>query len=149
MIAAAQAALLTLLLHLVAGVGWQLLPATLAFSLVAAAAFTAFHYLLTIGLGRAGLVISLFLLAVQLASTGTILPVQALSGPFAWISGLLPLSWATTGMQQIIAGRDAAPRSRPPSGCWPSESRVSRSPGSRSGAPGARAHSGFLLPAAA
>ena len=106
-IAAAQAALLTLLLHLVAGVGWQFLPATLAFSLVAAAAFTAFHYLLTIGLGRAGLVISLFLLAVQLASTGTILPMQALSGPFSWISGLLPLSWATTGMQQIIAGADA------------------------------------------
>ena len=90
-----------------AGVGWQFLPATLAFSLVAAAAFTAFHYLLTIGLGRAGLVISLFLLAVQLASAGAIFPAQALAGPFSWLGGLLPLSWATTGMQQIITGGDA------------------------------------------
>jgi putative membrane protein len=107
LIAAAQAALLVLLLHLMAGVGWQFLPATLAFSLVAAAAFTAFHYLLTIGLGRAGLVISLFLLAVQLASTGTLFPSQALAGPFSWLSSVLPLSWATTGMQQIITGGSA------------------------------------------
>ncbi len=44
----AQALLLVLLLHTAVGVGWQYLPATLAFSLLVAAAFTAFHYLLTI-----------------------------------------------------------------------------------------------------
>lgn len=106
-VTAGQAALLVLLLHTAVGVGWQYLPATLIFSLVIAAAFTAFHYLLTIGLGRAGLVISLFLLALQLAATGAIVPTQLLSAPFAVISPYLPLSWATTGMQQIITGGSA------------------------------------------
>ena len=103
-VTAGQAALLVLLLHTAVGVGWQYLPATLGLSLVIAAAFTAFHYLLTIGFGRAGLVISLFLLALQLAATGAIFPTQLLSAPFQAVSPYLPLSWATTGMQQIITG---------------------------------------------
>jgi putative membrane protein len=103
-VTAAQAVLLVLLLHTAVGVAWQDLPATLLFSLVIAAAFTAFHYLLTIGLGRAGLVISLLLLALQLAATGAIFPTQLLSAPFQAISPYLPLTWATTGMQQIITG---------------------------------------------
>ncbi len=106
-VAAVQALLLVLLLHLVAGVSWALLPATLGLALVAALAFTAFHQLLTVGLGRAGLVISLLLLSVQVASVGGILPSQALAGPFAWLGQLMPLGWATTGLQQIIAGGDA------------------------------------------
>jgi putative membrane protein len=103
-VAALQALLLVLLLHLVAGVSWALLPATLGLSLVAALAFTAFHQLLTVGLGRTGLVISLLVLGVQLASVGGILPSQALAGPFAWISSVSPLGWASTGLQQIVAG---------------------------------------------
>ena len=67
-ITAAQALLLVVLLHTAAGICWAFLPATLVFSLLTAAAFTAFHYLLTIGLGRAGLIISLFLLALQIAA---------------------------------------------------------------------------------
>jgi putative membrane protein len=106
-VAALQALLLVLLLHLVAGVSWALLPATLGLSLVAALAFTAFHQLLTVGLGRTGLVISLLVLGVQLASVGGILPSQALAGPFAWISSVSPLGWASTGLQQIVAGGDA------------------------------------------
>jgi putative membrane protein len=106
-VTAAQAVLLVLLLHTAVGVGWQYLPATLVFSLVIAAAFTAFHYLLTIGVGRAGLVISLFLLALQIAATGAIFPTQLLAAPFQAISPFLPLSWATTGMQQIITGGSA------------------------------------------
>jgi putative membrane protein len=103
-VAALQALLLVLLLHLVAGVSWALLPATLGLSLVAALAFTAFHQLLTVGLGRAGLVISLLLLGVQVAAVGGIVPSQALAGPFAWISSVSPLGWASTGLQQIVAG---------------------------------------------
>jgi len=106
-VTAGQAVLLGLLLHTAVGIGWQYLPATLVFSLAIAAAFTAFHYLLTIGFGRAGLVISLFLLALQIAATGAIFPTQLLSAPFQAVSPYLPLSWATTGMQQIITGGSA------------------------------------------
>jgi len=104
---AAQAILLVVLLHTAVGISWALLPATLAFTLVAAGAFMAFHYLLTIGLGRAGLLISLFLLALQIAAVG-IAPLQVLTTPFQAISPFLPLSWAVTGMQQIVTGGSAA-----------------------------------------
>ena len=103
----AQALLLVVLLHTAVGIGWQFLPATIAFSLLTAAAFTAFHYLLTIGFGRAGLVISLFLLALQIAAVGGFYPVELLAAPFRAISPFLPLSWATAGMQQIVTGGDA------------------------------------------
>lgn len=103
-ITAAQAVLLVALLHTVVGVSWTALPATLGFSLLMAAAFTAFHYLLTIGLGRGGLVVSLFFLAVQVTATGGLYPVQVLSAPFQWVSPLLPLTYGVSGMQGIIAG---------------------------------------------
>lgn len=103
-ITGAQALLLVALLHGALGVGWSLLPATLGFALLTALAFTAFHYLLTIGLGRGGLVVSLFVLAVQVTSTGGIYPIELLSTPFQVISPLLPLTYAVQGMQGIIAG---------------------------------------------
>ena len=107
-ITGAQAVLLVALLHSALGVSWSLLPATLAFSLLVALAFTAFHYLLTVGLGRGGLVVSLFLLALQLTSTGGIYPIQALSAPFQVVSPFLPLTHAVSGMQGIIAGGNVA-----------------------------------------
>ncbi|CAN5312740.1 YhgE/Pip domain-containing protein [soil metagenome] len=106
LVTGAQAVLLTALLHGALGVGWNLLPATLGFSLLTALAFTAFHYLLTIGLGRAGLVVSLFLLAVQVTSTGGIYPIQLLSTPFQVVSPFLPLTYAVNGMQGILSGGD-------------------------------------------
>lgn len=102
----AQALLLVGLLHLSLGVSWSLLPATLGFSVLTALAFTAFHYLLTIGLGKAGLVVSLFVLAVQVTSTGGLYPIELLAAPFQWISPLLPLTYGVQGMQGIIAGGD-------------------------------------------
>ena len=102
-IAAVQAVLLVLLMHLVAGVAWSLLPLTLLLSFATAFAFTAFHQLLTIGLGRAGLVISLLLVSVQVAAVGGIVPVQALAGPFSWLGSVLPLGWATSGLQLLVA----------------------------------------------
>jgi len=105
----AQALLLVALLHLALGVSWAALPATLGFSLLMAFAFTAFHYLLTVGLGRAGLVVSLFVLAVQVTSTGGLYPVQMLAAPFQWISPLLPLTYGVQGMQGILAGGSAGP----------------------------------------
>ena len=106
-ITAAQAVLLVGLLHGALGVGWNLLPATLGFSLLIALAFTAFHYLLTTAFGRGGLVISLFLLALQLTSTGGIYPIQALAAPYQAVSPLLPLTYAVSGIQGIVAGGSA------------------------------------------
>ena len=103
----AQALLLVLLLHTAVGVAWSLLPATILFSLVMAIAFTAFHYLLTIGLGRAGLVVSIFLLAVQITATGGLYPIQLLAKPFQVISPLLPLTYGVRGMEAIIANSGA------------------------------------------
>jgi putative membrane protein len=105
-VTAAQALLLTALLHGALGVGVSLLPATLGFSLLTALAFTAFHYVLTAGLGRAGLVVSLLLLAVQVTSTGGIYPIELLSSPFQVVSPFLPLTYAVSGMQGILSGGD-------------------------------------------
>lgn len=106
-VTAGQAALLVALLHVSLGVSWSYLPATTTFALLTAFAFTAFHYLLTVGLGRAGLVVSLFVVAIQVTSTGGLYPIELLSTPFQWISPLLPLTYSVSGMQAILAGGSA------------------------------------------
>lgn len=105
--AAAQAALLVAFLHLFLGVAWSSLPATLGFSLIVALAFTAFHQLLTTAFGRVGAIISLVLLALQLAATAGLYPVEILSGPFQAISAVSPLAYAVSGIQTILTGGDA------------------------------------------
>jgi len=107
-ITAGQALLLVGLLHTTLGLSWSLLPATVGISLLMAAAFTAFHYLLTLWLGRVGLVVSLLLVAIQVTSTGGLYPIQVLAAPFQWISPLLPLTYGVGAMQSIISGADAA-----------------------------------------
>ncbi|SDY85527.1 YhgE/Pip family protein [Herbiconiux ginsengi] len=106
-IAAAQVVLLVAFLHLALGVAWSSLPATLGFSLIVALAFTAFHQFLATAFGRVGAVISLVLLALQLAATGGLYPVEILSGPFQVINAISPLSYAVSGIQAIITGGDA------------------------------------------
>ncbi len=108
-ITAAQAVLLVALLHLGLGVAWSSLPATLGFALILSLAFTAFHQLLTVGFGRAGLVISLLLLALQVTSTGGLYPVQLLAAPFPALSPFLPLTYGVQGMQSIVAGGQSGP----------------------------------------
>jgi putative membrane protein len=49
-------------------------------------------------------VVSLFVLAVQITSTGGIYPVELLSTPFQVVSPFLPLTYAVQGMQGIISG---------------------------------------------
>jgi putative membrane protein len=107
-VTAAQAVLLVALMHLALKVDWALLPATLGFSLLMALAFTAFHYLLTVAFGRAGLVVSLFLLAIQVTSTGSLYPIELLAAPFQAVSPVLPLTYAVSGMQVIMSGGDVA-----------------------------------------
>ncbi len=50
--------------------------------------------------------VSLFLLAVQVTSTGGIYPIQLLSTPFQVVSPFLPLTYAVSGMQGILSGGD-------------------------------------------
>ena len=107
-IALAQAVLLTALLHLAVGLSWALLPATFGFAVLMALAFTAFHYLLTVGLGRRGLIISLFLFALQVTATGGLYPVELLAAPIRALSPFLPLTYGVSGMQAIVAGGSAA-----------------------------------------
>ncbi|MGD8194550.1 YhgE/Pip family protein [Herbiconiux sp. P18] len=107
-IAAVQVAVLVVFLHVAAGVAWSLLPATLGFSLLVALAFTAFHQWLATAFGRVGAVISLLLLALQLASTGGLYPVEVLSGPFQVINTVSPLAYAVSGVQAILAGGSGA-----------------------------------------
>lgn len=101
---AAQAVLLVAVLHGTLDLGWEALPATLGFGLVVALAFAAIHAALTALFGRVGLVVSLLLLALQLASTGGLYPTAVLSAPFETLSPLLPLTWAVDGVQAIVAG---------------------------------------------
>ncbi|MEJ1230922.1 MAG: hypothetical protein WDM88_10420 [Galbitalea sp.] len=68
--------------------------------------------MLTIGLGRAGLVVSIFLLAVQITSTGGLYPIQLLAKPFQVISPFLPLTYGVRGMESIIANSGAGTRDR-------------------------------------
>ncbi|TFD28991.1 YhgE/Pip family protein [Cryobacterium cryoconiti] len=103
-IAAAQAAVVVLLLHSTLGVAWSLLPATLAFAVFLAFVFAAVHHFLTAAFGRVGIVVSLVLLALQLTAVGGLYPIELVSAPFQLISPYLPLTWAVEGMQAIVSG---------------------------------------------
>lgn len=108
LLALAQAVTVVLLLHGALGVTWSILPQTLAFAALLALAFTAIHAFLTVALGRAGMLVSLVFVALQLAASGGLYPVEVLSGPFQAISPFLPLTWAVQGMQLIVAGAGGA-----------------------------------------
>ncbi|MGR0219475.1 YhgE/Pip family protein [Agromyces sp. ZXT2-6] len=108
LIGLAQAALVVLLMHTALGVDWTLLPQTLAFSALLAVAFTAIHAFLSAWLGRAGTIVSLVLVVLQLAASGGLYPLEIVSGPFQAISPFLPLTWAVQGMQLIVSGAGGA-----------------------------------------
>lgn len=100
----AQAVVLVALLHAALGVSWQLLPATLGFAVLLALVFAAVHHLLGVVFGRAGAVVSILLLAVQLPVLGGLFPSAIVSAPFRAIAQFLPLTYAVQGMQGIVAG---------------------------------------------
>ncbi|ARJ06272.1 ABC transporter [Cnuibacter physcomitrellae] len=103
-----QAVVVVAFLHLALGASWSLLPATLGFSLLVSFAFMAFHQFLTTAFGRMGAFVSLVLLALQIASTGGLYPVQLLSAPFQAINTVSPLAYAVSGLQAILAGGSAS-----------------------------------------
>jgi putative membrane protein len=100
----AQAAAVVLLMHTALGVDWALLPQTLAFSALLAVSFTAVHAFLSAWLGRAGTIVSLVLVVLQLAASGGLYPLEIVSGPYQAVSPFLPLTWAVQGMQHIVSG---------------------------------------------
>ena len=103
-VALAQALLVTLLAHTVAGVAWSLAPAVFGLSAVIALAFTALHVALAQWLGRTGLIVSLLALALQIIVIGGVIPVEALADPFPALSAFFPLSQASDGLTAIVAG---------------------------------------------
>jgi putative membrane protein len=103
-IAAAQAVVIVGLLHGALGVSWSLLPSTLPFALLLALVFVTLHHALTALFGRAGIVVSLVLLALQLTSAGGLYPIEIVAKPFQLVSPFLPLTWAVNGMQAIVSG---------------------------------------------
>ncbi|WP_022886549.1 YhgE/Pip family protein [Glaciibacter superstes] len=103
-IAAAQAVVITGLLHGALGVAWTLLPVTLSFAVLLALVFVAVHHFLTVAFGRGGIVVSLVLLTLQLTSAGGLYPIEIVATPFQIISPFLPLTWAVQGMQAIVSG---------------------------------------------
>lgn len=105
----AQAVLLVAMLHALLGVPWTALPATLPFALLVGVTVTCIHALLTAAFGRWGLIVSLVLLALQLASTGGLYPIDVVPAPFQAISPLLPVTQAVNGMQSILTGLGPAP----------------------------------------
>src|SRR5260370_11099 len=80
--ALAQGVVLVALLHAALGVTWSIVPATLAFSMLLAVAFAALHYLFTVAFGRVGIMVSILLLALQLAVVGGLFPVEIVASPF-------------------------------------------------------------------
>ena len=110
-IAAGQAVLVTVLLHTALDVAWTLLPATLGFALLLAFVFVAVHHWLSVAFGRVGIVISLVLLALQLAAASGLYPIELVATPFQGLSPFLPLTWAVNGLQAIVSesgGADVA-----------------------------------------
>ena len=103
-----QAVAVVLLMHTALGVEWSLLPQTFAFSVLLALAFMAVHAFLHSWLGRAGTIVSLVLVVLQLAASGGVYPLEIVSGPYQAISPFLPLTWAVQGMQLIVAGTGGA-----------------------------------------
>ncbi|MEF2977189.1 YhgE/Pip family protein [Subtercola sp. YIM 133946] len=108
-IGAIQVVLVMLYLYLSLGGGWSTLPAAFGFSLLVSLAFMAFNQFLTMAFGRVGIIISLILFAVQIATTAGLYPVQILSGPFQAISAISPMSYAVAGLQGILTQGDSGP----------------------------------------
>ncbi|MFJ6001631.1 YhgE/Pip family protein [Arthrobacter sp. NPDC092385] len=99
---------LVLLGILVAGVGLTTPhPVGLvAFTILTALVFTAIHQALVALLGGVGRLVALVLLMLQLTSAGGTYPVATEPGFFQFLSPLLPMTHAVTGLRHLIAGGD-------------------------------------------
>jgi len=71
---------------------------------VASLTFLAIVFALTRALGDAGKALALVLLAVQLSSSGGVLPVELSGGLFAMISPYLPITWVVKALKASLFG---------------------------------------------
>jgi putative membrane protein len=104
MLVGAQAAVVWLCLH-------QLLDLHIADRLglvstlmVASVTFVLLVYALTRVLGDVGKALAMILLAVQLSSSGSLMPVELSGGVFALISPYLPITWVVTALKASLFG---------------------------------------------
>jgi putative membrane protein len=80
-------------------------PGALALTLcVASVTFLLIVFALTRALGDAGKALAMVLLAVQLSSSGGILPVELSGGLFAQISPYLPITWVVKAVKANLFG---------------------------------------------
>ena len=103
-VAVAQAVLIVVLLASTLGVGWSALPLLFLVAVVAGIAFLAIHQLLQAVFGRAGTVLSIVLLGVQLVAVGGIYPIELVSSPFQVISPFLPMTAAVNATTAVLTG---------------------------------------------
>jgi putative membrane protein len=71
---------------------------------LAALTFLAIVFALTRAIGDAGKALALLLLAVQLSSSGGVLPVELSGGLFALISPYLPITWVVKALKASLFG---------------------------------------------
>lgn len=103
-VAVAQAVLVVGLLAATVRPAWSTLPALGLIALVAGVGFLAIHQLLQTIFGRAGTVLSIVLLGVQLVAVGGIYPIELVAAPFQAISPWLPLTAAVNATTAVLTG---------------------------------------------
>ena len=103
-VAVVQALLIVVLLAGALKPDWSALPPLFLIALVAGVAFLAIHQLLQTLFGRAGTVLSIVLLGLQVVAAGGITPIELVSKPFQVISPFLPLTAAVNGTTAALAG---------------------------------------------
>jgi len=104
-IGVAQVAVMLSVVHFGIGLQMATTGGTIAFTLLVVAAFLALQQMLTAVMGpAAGKVAILALLMLQLASSGGTYPVETTPAFFQAIHPLLPMSYAVTGLREVITG---------------------------------------------
>lgn len=103
-VAAAQAVLMVALLAATVHPSWNALLLVFAVAVVAGVAFLAVHQALQAIFGRAGTVLSVVLLGVQLVAVGGIYPIELVSTPFQVVSPFLPMTAGVGATQAALAG---------------------------------------------
>jgi putative membrane protein len=105
LIGVAQVAVMLAVIHYGVGLQMSTTAGTLAFTMLVAATFLALQQMLLAVLGpAAGKVAILALLMLQLASSGGTYPVETTPAFFQAVHPLLPMSYAVTGLREVITG---------------------------------------------
>lgn len=100
-----QVVIMLSVMHFAIGLDPQNVIATLAFTMLAAAAFFALQQFFQVSLGSAvGKVVIIVLLMVQLASAGGTYPIQTTPSFLQAISPYMPMTYVVNGLREAITG---------------------------------------------